>query len=446
MNNLQKMESQLKEWGLNPKTFCFAPYVTTDLDQLGHIRSCYRGKDDLGNWKTEKFEDVFNNDYYKNLRQSLYKGKKHSNCVSCWVAEEKNSQSPRADIFDDTLEYISDIETFIKEIKEDNNLGQIENLQRVEIRPSLLCNLRCMHCGPDSSTKWIQKLTDKETFNTFKNIVGIDAAKTTEDNITNENIAEYYKNGLSSESKYKEEIKGLLSSIKLIQFAGGEPLLTPEHEEWLDYLVNVSKTAKHQDLDYNSNFNVKSIDKFFPYWEQFKSVRIRASIDTSFETYEYFRSEGDINLLRNNITRFNEHFFNNANVSICGTVTFNMFSALSWNKIVNDWIENKLNFHASLVITHPISSLNLPNDLKHVVIKSIEDSIANVENLTDDDQFIKNFRKHSKNCLEFVKNSNYNNKLLSKKTCDYIEMCDKINRKNVFNYFPELKDFWHGLA
>lgn len=445
-NDLAKMKDKLKKLGLNPETFCFAPYITTDLDQLGHIRSCYRGKNDLGNWKEEKFENVFNNEQYQNLRQSLYNGQQHSNCKSCWAAEEKNSQSPRVDIFDDAMEYIKNIKFFVKEIKDNVNLGKKENLQRVEIRPSLLCNLRCMHCGPDSSTKWIQKLTDKNTFNTYKNIVGIYRTRSNEDNVTNENITEYYKTGLNSESKYKNEIKELLSSIKQIQFAGGEPLLTPEHEEWLHYLVNISKTSETQDLDYNSNFNVKNIDKFFQYWKKFKSVRIRASIDTSFDTYEYFRSEGDINLLKDNIKKFNKEFASNKNISISGTVTFNMFSALSWNKILDDWIQSNLNFHTSLVITHPISSINLPISLRFKVIKSIEDSILNVENYTNNEQFIKNFKKHAKNCLEFVKNSNYMNNTLPKKTCDYILMCDKISNKNVFNYFPELQEYWHGLA
>jgi MoaA/NifB/PqqE/SkfB family radical SAM enzyme len=443
---IDKMKKVLTRHKLNPETFCLAPYTTTDLDQLGHIRTCYRGKDNLGSWKEESFKEVFNNEKYKKIRSSLFNGEKPSNCKSCWMAEAHNAISPRVNIFYDALDHIEDLDNLIKQIKKDATVGNLNDLVRIEIRPSLLCNMRCMHCGPYSSTRWIEKLTDKQNFETYTNTVGrVDNDDDNIENIkiTNENINSYFKNGLSSDSNHKEEVKELLSSTKEIQFAGGEPLLTPEHEDWLQYLVNDAKTSKTQFLSYNSNFNVKNIEKYFPYWKEFKLVTIRASIDTSFDSYEYFRADGDILTLKSNIEKFHSFFKNDNKVSLSGTVTFNMFSALSWKNIFHDWISNGLKFHASLVLNHPTSVIMLPNNLKEQVLEDIEYTIRNVSFYTDDQQFIKQFTEHATNCMEYLKNSNRDYLTIPTKTRTYIEMCDKINNKNVFDYFPELQKFWY---
>lgn len=443
---IDEMKRFFDDHGLNSETFCLAPYITTDLDQMGHIRSCYRGKDNLGNWKEEKFEDVFNNDKYKKLRKSLYSGEKHLNCKSCWMAESHNAISPRVNIFYDALNYIENIDEFINEIKKNIEIGSADNLTRIELRPSLLCNMRCMHCGPDSSTRWIEKLKDKDNFETYDSIVGrVNNEDTAGFTVTPDNINDFYKTGIKSNSKYKDDIKVLLSKTKEIQFAGGEPLLTPEHEEWLDYLVNIEKTSLKQHLSYNSNFNVENIERYFPYWEKFKTLKIRASIDTSFNTYEYFRAEGELSVLQNNIKKFHNFFNNNNSISLSGTITFNMFSALTWKDIVDDWVKYKLKFHASLVLNHPISAIMLPNNLKEKSIADIDYTIRNIDSYTDDNQFIEQFIQHATNCKEYIKNSNRDHEKLSTKTCVYIKMCDQMNNKNIFDYFPELNGYWNEL-
>jgi radical SAM protein with 4Fe4S-binding SPASM domain len=174
------MKQQLKKLGLNPETFCFAPYIGTDLDQVGDVRTCYRGQQNIGNWKEERFIDVFNSDKAKEIRDALYTGKQHKNCQSCWYAESHNAISPRMDFFKDYNLRLDEKEkdTLISRIKQDPLTAKIENFVRIEMRPSLLCNLRCMHCGPDSSTKWIEKLSVKENFDIYDHVVGIENGDT----------------------------------------------------------------------------------------------------------------------------------------------------------------------------------------------------------------------------------------------------------------------------
>jgi radical SAM protein with 4Fe4S-binding SPASM domain len=436
------MKQQLKKLGLNPETFCFAPYIGTDLDQVGDVRTCYRGQQNIGNWKEERFIDVFNSDKAKEIRDALYTGKQHENCQSCWYAESHNAISPRMDFFKDYNLRLDEKEkdTLISRIKQDPLTAKIENFVRIEMRPSLLCNLRCMHCGPDSSTKWIEKLSVKENFDIYDHVVGIENGDT---DVPFDNFNNHFKNGLTSKSKYKEDIKELLSSTKLIQFSGGEPLLAPEHTEWLDYLVNTSKTSYKQDLDYNSNFNINNIEKYFEYWDKFNKLIVRVSIDTSFLTYNYFRAEGNIELLTDNIKKFSHYFKGKSRRYIVGTVTFNMFSALRWKDIMFDWIENDLGFHSSLVLKNPTSSIHLPDDLKLKALADIEWTIAHVGDYSTDRYFVEDYLHHATNCYNFLKNSDYNNPKLTKNVCNFFNMCDRINNNNIFDYFPELSDYWY---
>ena len=105
---LTDMKQELSNLGLDPNTFCFAPYITTDLDQSGNVYSCYRGNDSVGNRKEDKIENVINGNGIQNIRKDLYNGVRHSNCVSCWKAEDSNAKSPRVDFFNDYKNLVKD--------------------------------------------------------------------------------------------------------------------------------------------------------------------------------------------------------------------------------------------------------------------------------------------------------------------------------------------------
>jgi len=435
MTNIVDMKIKLEKLGLNSKTFCFAPYINIDLDQTGETYICCASKQSIGNWKTQKLSNNYNNEIVKNLRKDLFNGIKNSNCKSCWFVENKNSKSTRLDSFNDAIEHIDNLEFFVDQIKKDYEFSSIDNVKRIEIRLSSLCNLRCAHCSPKYSTQWVNILTKKDNFDFFSKYDEF------EKNLTNKNIKQYYKTSLISNSKYEFDIKNTISKIPLIQFAGGEPLLSPEHFSWLEYLVYDAKTSSDQILEYNTNLMIKDIDRFFPLWKKFKNVTLRSSIDTDFDSIEYFRANSNKDLLIENLKKINQEF--TQNFDNIGSVTFNMLSALRYKKIMQDWIDNNLNFHCSIVHNHPFSSLELPLELNKQVINEMEWCKLNVQNYTDNKKFIKRFIKYTDYCLNFIKNYEPK-KYFSTSTINYILFFDRISKKNIVNYFPELEFYIHA--
>ena len=445
----EEMMSWLKENNLEPETFCLAPYIMTDLDQDGSVLTCYRGKTRLDNWKKNPFDNSFNGPEMKKIRSDLFKGIKNTNCRSCYAAEKNGSLSPRINLFNDFFfkTYGDRLDNIIEKIKKDPLSGNVKDIVRSEIRPSSLCNQRCMHCGPHSSTKWIETLAKQENYNLYsenqeildKGLGPIDSS-----HITNKNIVTHYKGSLTSDTKYKKDILELLNSSSEIAFTGGEPLLTPEHLEYLNYFVNVTGNSKNQLLSYSSNLNIKNIERFFDYWKDFKKVNIRVSIDASFNTYEYFRTFGDVNLIKENIRKiqnFSDNDQNNIKIEIMASITFSMFSALRWKEIIKDWSDYSLPFHASLIMDHPVSVKYMPKKLSEKALDDMQWCIDNVKKYYSDKDNITKFIHHTTNCMNYIQgfDNQFNN--LPDFVVKYIKFCDITSGNDVLNYYPELKEY-----
>lgn len=445
------MAAELEKMSLPPETFCLAPYITTDLDQDGSVLTCYRGKTRLGNWKEQPFEESFNGKKIQDIRKDLILGIENKNCVSCYNAEKKGSVSPRMNFFFDYVNgWITTpgVDMFDK-IKRNFKKGDIEDIARIEIRPSSLCNQRCMHCGPHSSTKWIETLANEENYRIYEKNDGIlrnGMGPIDHKELRWDNIVAYYKGSLTSDTKYKDDIMHLLDSSSIVNFTGGEPLLTPEHAEYLDYFVNKTGSSANKVLEYSTNLNIKNIERYFDYWQEFKTVTFRISIDSCFDTYNYFRTFGNIELIKENLKKLTE--FNNqckqdkkAKIKIFASITFNFFSALRWREIAQNWSDYGLSFHASLILDHPVSVKYLPHDLSQRALSEMQWCIDNVEQFFTDEFEKSSFIHHTSNCMKFIQGFNNQFKTFDPMVTKYIEFCDKTSGNNVLDYYPELEEY-----
>lgn len=437
--NIKKVGELIKQNGLSEETFCFAPYINLDLDQSGKMYTCYRGKQELGNWKQSNVQDEFNNDDYKKMRQSLYDNQKHENCASCWMAESNKSISPRQRFFDAVLgdNDESYVNKLLSEIKKNPQISKINWLERIEIRTSALCNLRCMHCGPANSTQWIQLLSNNESlYSEIKEYV-----TRIESDLPAKDLPKIYKSSLTSDSPYSDKVKETLAHAKIIQFSGGEPLLDPQHMSWLKHLQT---TATNQILDYNSNLNISDIEKYFELWQNFKMINLRVSIDSAPSSYAYFRRLGDFDLVSSNIKKIKDYFADDK-IFLTGSITFNMFSALRWNEIFEWWNNNKIILHSSLVLEHPTSAIYLPDKLKYECIEQMQKTIDIMQPNIEDDIHSYEWIKSTQDCLNFLKNNSFVGKNLHEKTKSYLHSIDQHTELKTCDFFPELEEYlWTG--
>lgn len=451
--NLEEMKRELDEMGLNSETFCMAPYIAIDLDQDGAVYTCYRGKQNLGGWKKVSLKDSFNSPHMQKIRRDLYDGRRNKNCRSCYAAEDRNSNSPRVHFYYDFLDryYWQDPEgarAFIDKIKKNHIDADIKDLKRGELRPSSLCNLRCMHCGPHSSTKWVETLNKGDNAKVYMENEGLmeNGNGVINHGIIDAGLTTYYKNTLTSDTDYEEDLLEVLDSLEHLSFTGGEPLLTPEHPRYLQHFID-SGSAKEMFLEYNTNLNIKNIEKFFPLWEQFRHIHIRASIDASFDTYEYFRTYGKIDLLKEcleKIQKFRMEKMGGNNgkwyrgMKINGTVTYNIFSALRWKELTKDWTSHDLEFHVSLIIDHPTSVKYLPNALRDKALEDMQWCYDNIFEFTDNEKYANIYKHHTKQCINYTEGFDNPDDKFPKHVGRYIDFCDKASGNSYKDYFPEL--------
>jgi sulfatase maturation enzyme AslB (radical SAM superfamily) len=168
--------------------------------------------------------------------------------------------------------------------KYNNGVGMID------FRNSNLCNLKCRTCGPYASSSWAKELGHEVIFE-----------KT--------DVTDYID-------------KVLTGQVTNIYFAGGEPLLNSDHWDLLDRLIETGQ-ASTISLMYSTNLTVLGYkDKsVFDYWQQFKHVRVQASVDATGTAFEYIRSGSTWGIADNNLRILKSSGLANLTVEIAFTLS-----------------------------------------------------------------------------------------------------------------------------
>lgn len=183
--------------------------------------------------------DFEKNTYLTQIRESWKNSQFPAACLNCKNAEDNNLLSRRIGT---------------NQWYQDNDLNnQSVELTRIDYWTGDLCNLACVICGPKYSSVWKQELN-----------FPVQQRRT----VVN---------------KFWEHLD--LSSIKLIHFNGGEPLLSKEHVAFLKTIPNKSAVT----INYNTNGTVKPSTELLDLWQEFKLLQLDFSIDDVGNRFEYQR-------------------------------------------------------------------------------------------------------------------------------------------------------------
>jgi organic radical activating enzyme len=204
----------------------------------------------------QSIEEIHNSDEMKQFRLDLLNGVERPEvCTHCYQGESAGFHSYREAM---NLQLEEFIQPSIDAMQADGTLPD-PILRSWDIRYSNLCNLKCRTCGDDYSTTWAaENGTDKELF----------AFETGTDPLEHQ-----YKN------------------VRKIYFAGGEPMIMPEHYATLKKLIEMD-VAKDINLFYNTNMTKLNYNReYLPdYWKEFKKVTLGLSIDHYGERANYIRN------------------------------------------------------------------------------------------------------------------------------------------------------------
>jgi organic radical activating enzyme len=321
-------------------SFCLAKWLQVTIHlQNGHTHSCHHP--DTHKIPLEELEKdpsaLHNTQLKKELRQQMLDGKRPAECDYCWNIEDTPGN------------HLSD-----RHIKshDDWALPQLESVAKaptaksinptyVEVSFSSVCNFKCAYCVPNVSTKWMEEIKKfgpyptSQGFNNLSDLVKKDKMPLPVD----------------QENPYVDAFwkwwPDLYKDLKVFRITGGEPLLTKNTFEILEF-VN-KNPRKDLELAINSNLGVPFglIEKFAtlaePLVEQdkLKSFTIYTSVDTFGEQAEYLRDGLDYDYFINNVEYLLKRIKKLQIVFMC---TYNALSVVNFGKLLQEVARLKLQY------------------------------------------------------------------------------------------------------
>jgi len=236
--------------------FCYSPWTNIDFSPTGAITPCckFQAKnyDKIHNIKSDSITAYANSDFLKQIKTEFINGQWPVGCERCKIEEQYGIESKRQ------LDYTRWNDQY--------QIYQLTSNNFITARIAFgnTCNLKCITCGPSSSSKWHNEAKD------------------------------IYNITIKHHKFFKQEFAGDFvnnaPNIIHIDISGGEPFLSgvPEQKELLKYYI-ASGQAGNITLHYTTNATVFPDNNWWELWAHFKEIDMQLSIDGVGKRYEYIR-------------------------------------------------------------------------------------------------------------------------------------------------------------
>lgn len=236
-----------KQMLTNP-CFCPMPWTGLMYNLDGKVKNCIRsvGSMPIGNIKEQPIQQILLGQENVARQKQIIDHKPVASCQTCYDLERGKKG----------FDMISDRVFYIRELKDvPTNLYQAHqfSLRAIDVRWTNLCNLSCVYCGPEFSSRWADELDQPVQQPTPQ-----------------------------QRESFKQYILNNAANLKHVYLAGGEPLLMKEN---LDLLQRLDP-----DVNLRINTNLTKTDtKVFETICQFKNVHWTVSVETITDEFEYIR-------------------------------------------------------------------------------------------------------------------------------------------------------------
>jgi MoaA/NifB/PqqE/SkfB family radical SAM enzyme len=339
------------------------PFTGLATREDGAICACCRSHP-VGNIQEQTLEEIWNNDTMKRIRKQVLTGYRPPECEPCFSLEDQGVESLR---LRHVLGKIPEARiklypNAVSTMRSDYTMPF--EIPTMELKLNNLCNLKCRMCHPMDSTSWNDWSEVKDFYKKEGNIMYA---------IVEEHGLEQkpHLDKFQDNPEWWASLEKLLPHFRRVEFAGGEPLMDPQHYRILDMLAPYG----HQiEIKYATNLTMlgKSNRTIWEYWPKFKSVAVNVSIDGIGASYEYIRGNASWAELINNIKQIQPI----PNISrIVGAVTVQVSNVLVLDKIIEYFLNDLgIIFHTHRV-EYPklLSAQVLPANLRELAIKRLEE-------------------------------------------------------------------------
>jgi radical SAM protein with 4Fe4S-binding SPASM domain len=410
-----KRKLQRQKRSMTNDTICAVPWIHLNFEPNGKVVPCCLTSHYnyfAGDLNTQPIDAIWNSNNMKKLRKEMLNGIEPEICSTCFSKEKVTGESGR-------IHHNKEFKNVLKDIpiitEADGTCNKME-LKYWDFRFSNLCNMKCRSCGPRYSSAWVpdaKKLgyTDQEKVWNIESV--------------------------EDKTNY-DFLKDQVQHVQKIYFAGGEPLLMPEHWQTLDLLVENKRFDVK--ISYNTNASTLTYGKknAIDYWKQweFGKIEVWPSIDEFGPRAELIRSGTVWTKVEENLIELSKL----ENILVRPGMTVGAWNVFRLPELINHLISigvicarhNYQNFFINLLQfpTHYHVSI-LPDDFRSATIDKLKTFIAEHNkkyNTTIDHLFT-----HIIHELEKPHDPS-----AAKKFLQVSKQVDDVRNENIFEVIPEL--------
>ena len=408
------------------------PFTGLATREDGAIQVCCRSHP-IGDITKNTLEEIWNNDNMLRIRRQVTNGERPPECEPCFSLEDQGVESlrqrhvrgvipeARINLYPNTFERIGD------------DYSMPFEFPTMEIKLNNLCNLKCRMCHPLDSTSW----NDWEAVEPFYK---------KENNILIELIDKHnlkrkpHLDKFEDNPNWWDSFEKLLPYFRRVEFAGGEPLMDPQHYKILDML----KQHGHRiEIKYATNLSMlgKGSRNIYDYWPHFKSVALNVSIDGIGPSYEYIRGNADWEVLIKNIKEVQQI----PNISrIVGAVAVQVSNVLILDKMIEYFLDDLgIVFYTNIVKYPNVLSVQcLPKDLKHIAIQRLQDirlKIPEFKHVKDNLILLKLTQNQIDGIINYINAVDQSDKWAD--TVQFNTNLDTTRNQSFIEVTPEFKDY-----
>jgi MoaA/NifB/PqqE/SkfB family radical SAM enzyme len=338
------------------------PFTGLATREDGAVKVCCRSHP-VGNIQDNSLEEIWNNDTMKRIRYQVINDIRPPECQPCFSLEDQGVESLRLrHVRKDIPE--SRINLYPRAIESmSSDFTMPFEIPTMEIKINNLCNLKCRMCNPMDSTSWNDWDQVVEFYKKEDNFL---VGKIEELNL----VKKPYLGPFDDSDNWWSSFEKLLPHFRRVEFAGGEPLMDPQHFKILDMLTPYGDQIE---IKYATNLTIlgKSNRTIWEYWPKFKSVAVNVSIDGIGDSYEYVRGNASWAELINNVKQIQTI----PNISrIVGAVAVQVSNVLVLDRMIEYFLDDLgIVFYTNMVrYPNALSAQTLPEELKELAIERLK--------------------------------------------------------------------------
>jgi MoaA/NifB/PqqE/SkfB family radical SAM enzyme len=346
--------------------WCVNPFIQFSQTADGYYRVCCVGEVDRSSkiYHGDNMSpmEYFNSDVMQTIRKDMltkdFSEVTKNACAQCIKNKENKIHSKRD--YDNTKQANSKkVESAVNKTLENYTSYLDEShLDSINIKVlGNLCNLKCIMCGPEASSKILAERIKKfpRDWEHYKGPT----------------VLQPYNS--KTKDRYFNELAKISNSLNKFILVGGESMIHPDFEEFFEMIAD-QKNAGNLELQIITNGTVLP-DFVLEKAHKFRMLHLCMSIDGIKEKGEYIRSDLDWETFNKNVRKAN----NNSNIYCSFTVAVQMLNIGYLDEIHEYMLDNNLstnNINWNNLVTQPATmrAINLPAHIKEQYLQKLKKS------------------------------------------------------------------------